>query len=181
MIDEILLVCLPDIGKHAYGRTNHILQRHHLVRFRDTRFEDGQLVALVHLPHRKRHAHLRVVTLGTAHDVVVGAKHLVEPFLDNGLAIATCNANDRDTELLTMVGCQRLQSFQRVGHNDERGFRTKSLGALFHHKSPDTFLVKLLNVLMTVVTMALQGKKQGLIGIHQMAAVDEQIADFAFI
>ena len=32
---------------------------------------------------------------------------------------------------------------------------------------------------MSVVTMALQGKEQSLIGIHQVAAVDEQIADFS--
>ena len=33
---------------------------------------------------------------------------------------------------------------------------------------------------MAIVALALQGKKQGLVGVHQMAAVDEQIADLAF-
>ena len=48
---------------------------------------------------------------------------------------------------------------------------------MLHHKSPDTFLIKLFDVFMSIVTLALQGKKQGLAGVHQMTAVDEQVAD----
>ena len=51
MVDEVLLVGLSDVGEHAYGRTNHVLQGHHLIGFGDARLKDSKLVAFVHLPH----------------------------------------------------------------------------------------------------------------------------------
>ena len=102
-VDEVLVVGLPDVGEHTDSRADDVLKAHHLVGFGDTSLEDTQGVGLVHLPHGERHAYLGIVALGATHDVVVGAKHLVEPFFDDGLAVTARDADDGNVELLAMV------------------------------------------------------------------------------
>ena len=57
-VDEILIVCLPDVGEHTDGRADDVLQRHHLIGFGDAGLKDGHVVGGVHLPHRQRHTYL---------------------------------------------------------------------------------------------------------------------------
>ena len=139
--------------------------------------EDGKVVIGAHLPNRQRHAHLRVIALGTTHDAVVGTKDLVEPFLDDGLAVTARDADDRDVELTAVVSRKGLKGLQCVADDDENGAGVVGLRLVTHHKGAHALVVKIGDVSMSVVAGALQGEEQRLGGIHQMAAVDEQVAD----
>ena len=48
-------------GKHANGRLNDIVQRHHLARLTDTSLEDAHLSLFVEQPHGEGHTNLRVI------------------------------------------------------------------------------------------------------------------------
>ena len=109
--DEVLLVGLADVRKDAYGRTDDLLQGRHLVRFGDTSFKDAQLMRLVDLPHRQWHTHLRVIAFGTTDDVVLRTKQLSQPFFDDGLAVASGDANNGNSELAPVKSRKTLQSF----------------------------------------------------------------------
>ena len=87
------------------------------------------------------------------------------------------DADDGDVELLAMVCRQGLQGFQGVVHHDEGGAREVFFGEALHHESTQTFVIQVFDVLMAIVAYARQGEKQGLSGIHEMTAVDEQVAD----
>ena len=80
-----------------------------------------------------------------------------------------------------MVRRKQLQSFQRVGYHDKRRVKISVLGLTIHHEGTDTFFVKVVDITVTVVAVALQGKKQGLTRIHQMTTVDEQVADIPML
>ena len=104
---------------------------------------------------------------------MIGAEHLVEPFLDDGFAVAACDADDGDVELLAMVCRKGLQGLQGVGYHDEGCFGKCLVGEVFHYEGAQSFVVQFLDVFMAVVTRTFQGKKQSLSGVHQMAAVNE--------
>ena len=142
---------LPDIGKHPDGRADDVLQGHHLVGFRDARLKDGQIVVITHLPHRKRHTYLRVITLRAANNVVVGTQHLKQPLLNDSLTVTTRDADDGVSELLAMARSQGLQSLQRVRHYDKSRLGINIFRLSAHHKGTDTFVIQHTDVLMSVI------------------------------
>ena len=116
---EVLLVCRTDICENTDGRLYHVAERTHLVRLTDAGFKYCDVRVLVYAPNGKWHANLRVVTARRASDGVVVRKNLEEPFLDDGLSVASGDADDRNLELVTMAFCKALKGFQRVWHTEE--------------------------------------------------------------
>ena len=178
-----------DGGEYADGGLDDALQGTHLTRFGDAGLEEGQLVALLHLPDGEWDAYLRVVAAGGAHDASVGAEQLMEPLLDDGLAVAAGDAHHGDVELLAMALGQLLQRFegvrdqQVVGIGPHRGLpvsagiNLRKVGdeTLFgKNKIPYTTPIEFGHVLGAIVAACGHRKEERLFRKAQRTAVGKQ-------
>ena len=169
-----------NIRQHGDGRLYDIAQRLHLSGLTDTGLEDANLGLFVHQPHRKRHSNLRIIAARAPRYIPVGREKLIQPLLDNSLAVRPRNANDGHVILIAVAFGQALQRLARVNHLQEVGFRVAvgiAFGHLGHHKIAHSPAVKFGNITVTVVTFRFQGKEQRLFRETERAAVGKQKAD----
>src|SRR5579859_5380372 len=96
-------------------------------------------------------------------------QQLVEPLLDDRLAITACNTDHGDGKLPAMPGCQLLQGNQGVLYKDDIGIRERE--RILHDKIPDPTLVKFFDELSSVPPGATQGKEQRRIGKDEPPAI----------
>ena len=69
-------------------------------------------------PYAERHSDLGVVGLRRADDAIVVLEELVEPFLDDGLAVGAGNTDDGTLELPAHISCQVLQGLYGIAGNE---------------------------------------------------------------
>ena len=101
-------MCLPDVGKDAYGGAYDRCYALHLARLADASLEDGCLRAAAEVPYAEWHACLRVVGAWRTCDAHGWREELAEPFLDHRLAVAARDAYDRDVRELAAMVCSKL-------------------------------------------------------------------------
>ena len=80
---------------------------------------------------------------------------MVEPFLDDGLAVASSDAHDRNVVFVAMPFSQSLQGLDRVRHLQEVGIGVSRLPAfrqLFDNKIIHATLIKVSDIAMTVIS-----------------------------
>ena len=108
-----------DIGQNTNGRLNHSFQSSHLPHLGNAGFENTQFGFFRKLPHRKWDSNLRIITAWRANDATIRAKQLVQPLLHNGFSITAGDTDHRDLKFITMCFGKLLQSFQRIGNDEE--------------------------------------------------------------
>ena len=69
---EALLMCATERGEDTELRRDDFLQRNHLTRAGDPRFDEGDFVRSRDTQHRERYADLRIVATGGAHRMEAG-------------------------------------------------------------------------------------------------------------
>ena len=102
---------------------------------------------------------------------------MVEPLLDDGLAIAARDADDRDVKLLAVAFCQSLQCFQRRWHFEVVGVGLGRVGHLADDEVAHSATIELADVAVSVVFLGAYGKKEGFLGEGQRTAVGQQPVD----
>ena len=160
---EVLLMGRTHIGKNSDGRLDDVTESKHLARLTDTRLEDTYLGLLVHQPDRQWHTYLRIVTARAAGNEHAWREQLIEPLLDHRLAVGTRNTHDRDIEFITMTLSQTLKSLQRIDHLQEvslRIIRSITLRDISYHKVFHTSAIQFRDVVMTIIALRLECKKQ---------------------
>ncbi len=152
-IAEILVMRMAQIGDDADGGADDTLQPHHLPGLGDACLKQGQSMLGAKFPNRKRHAHLRVVALRASHNVHIGREQLMQPFLDDGLAIAACDAHHGDIGGRTLGCSNALQGSERIVHRKEDGIRAAvGMEILEHHKSADALGIQFLYEAMSMAS-----------------------------
>ena len=112
------------------------------------------------MPARKRHAYLRVVTSRTACHDIIGREQLIEPLLDDGLAVGTRNADNGYLKLVAMAFCKPLQGLAHIRHDEEIDFAgLRHIGHLFHDETLHSLLDEKRYVMRTVTLMGLDGEE----------------------
>ena len=168
------IVRRSDIGKHADGGPNYWLQSSHFVGLRDTRFKNAERVGFVQLMHRQGYAHLGIVAFWTSGNHKIGggrpsAQQLRQPLFYNGFAIAACNAHHRNLKLLPVFSRFLLKRLPHIIDYPKRcidqQFPLVPPGRSLHHKLPYPALIQVRNVLMTIVSVAPNGKKNAVCGV----------------
>src|SRR5690606_20738153 len=74
---------------------------------------------------------------------------------------------------------QLLQCPERIGNTQKNGFIAKGFRNFFHRKSPNTAVVKPVNVLMAVVFGRSQGEKDSFCRKGQLSTVDQHMCKTA--
>ncbi len=115
----MLVVGMAYIGEETDGWPDYRFKMFHLAGLGDPGFKNGQIMLRAHLPHRKGHPDLGIVTLRTADDLVIGVEQLKQPLLHDGFPVAAGYADHRDIELPAMKGPQLLQRSQCIFNKDE--------------------------------------------------------------
>ena len=165
---EVLLMGGSQIGHHANGRLDDTFQPFHL----PGSGNDGQIVVLAHHPHTQWHTHLTVIASGRPTHVKVRCKQLIKPLLYCGFSVRTRNGDNGNVELAAMVGCEHLQCLQWGFDNKEIGFQ--AYNGLLHHKIPHSSPVEFFHILVPVVLLCFQSKKERFLRETQASAVNQQ-------
>ncbi len=169
-----------EVREYGDRRLDDVAQGEHLTGLTDTCLEDADLRLIVHEPYRQRHTDLRVVGTRRACHEAVGREHLVQPLLDNGLAVGARDADDRDIELVAVTLGEALQSLEGVRHLEEVSLWEPLLvviGNSRHHKVVNAAVVQTRDILVAVVALRLDGEEQRLLWETQRTAVGKQEAD----
>ena len=117
---------------------------------------------------------MRVIAAWTARNGEIGCKQLVEPFLDQRLAVAAGNADDGNVEARAVVCSQMLQSLKGIGHDQEGRIGEVALRLFADHKGADATLIEVRNVVMPVATVGPKGKEKRRFRIAEAATVSQQ-------
>ena len=170
-----LLMFLPDICHHRNGRADYLLEQFHFVGMRYAGFDDRQIRIFVNIPYRQRHPDLRIVAARAAHNVVIVAQQLIQPFLHNRLSAAARYAYHRYVEPMAMVNGKLLQCFHRVFNDNDVCFHLRHIfGLALNHEIPDALRMQLPYVAMPVVAIRPYRKKQGSRRVGQRARIRQQ-------
>ena len=185
---KILLMRPADIRNHANRRLYDVAQRIHLSRLADTRLEDAHLRLLIKQPNRKRHANLRVIrTWRTGHHQIPRLiffrnhtrKHLIQPFLHDGLTVRARDTHDGNTELITMALSQPLQGLLRMEHLQEVPVRILHRiirWHLLHHEASHSAVIQFIYIPVSIVSFTLQSEEQRFFRKTEAPAVSQQEA-----
>ena len=160
-------------GKDANGGLYHALKGLHLAWLTDTCFEDSYLGIGIESPHTQRHTYLRVITTRRACHHHIGRQHLIEPFLDDGFTITTCDTYHGDGERFAMTLCQALQSHFGIGHHQLYRLLEPFLRGIYH-KGSHSSLIEVLNIEMAITALCAYGKKQGTLGKTKASAIGQE-------
>ena len=181
---EVLVVSLAYVSKDSDGRLYDVAQRRHLTRLRDARLEYSHVVGTLHLPHRERHADLRIVAFRRRHHLAVGRQKLHQPVLHDGLAVATRDSHHRDAESIAMSGSDKLQSLHHILHIPHihvvppLDLRPQPLTCpAGQHKHRNTLMVQFLHILAARITFGWDSEEDRADGSYESATVGEQIVD----
>ena len=128
LVRKMLVMGMSDIGKDADCGTDHWFNKLHLPGQRNAGFKNSQVMFRAHLPYRKWHPDLRIVTFRTADDLVIGIEQLKQPLLHDRFPVAAGNANHRNIELPAMKGSQLLQCDQSIFDQNKDGARKLVIG-----------------------------------------------------
>ena len=112
---------------------------------------------------------------------VLSCQELVEPFLDDGLAVAAGYTDDGDVEAGAVPSGEGLEREQRVLHLEEVGFGEVSFYVFAHHEGTDASLVEVGNVEVTVAHVCLYGEEKSRFGVAEATAVGQQPVYFATV
>ena len=166
-------MCSSNIGQHPNGRLYNRLQRLHFSHFRYTSLENAKLGMLVHHPYGQRNTYLWIIAARRAGDDFVRTQQLINPLFHDCLAITSRNTYHRHLILLTVLGCQTLQSLQRISYLQEVSIRIvrKIFRHIGYHKVPHSSGIKLRYIFVSVITFCLQSKKQCLFREAQRTTV----------
>ncbi len=100
------------------------------------------------------------------------------PLLDYGLSVAARNAYHGYMEAAAVVCRERLQGRQRILHQDRVHIcQVGHCGGFTDHKIPDPLSVSVFNKNMAVAPLSFEGKEQGRLGLYDLSAVGQQLAD----
>ena len=171
---EVLAVCRTDVGEQPDGGLDDGAQAVHLAGLADARFEDAQGVFRTEVPHAEGHAHLAVPAAGAAHDVLMAAQQVEEPFLHHRLAVAAGDAHHGQGEVGAVPGGDALQGIEGVRHVQGQGHAG---GGLAHHGALQAALHQLGQVAVPIMPGTLQGQEQGALLGQWFARVDQQVLD----
>ena len=124
---EIFLMRVAYVRDDAQIGADHPFEPRHFAPLRDTRLDQHDPVVRLGHQQRQRDADLRVVAFRTAEQPDLRRVELGDPFLHDGLAVASRDGDDRSFQAGPVIGGQLLQRFERVGAADESrqrvGFR----------------------------------------------------------
>ena len=169
-----------EVRQYGNRRLDDVTQGKHLSGQTDAGLEDADLRLVVHEPYRQRHTDLRVIRTRRACHKAVGREYLVQPLLDDGLAVGARDADDRDVELVAVTLGEALQGLEGVGDTEEVSLREPLLvvvGNSRHHEVVNPTVVQAGEILVAVVALRLDGEEQRLLGETQRTAVGKQKAD----
>ena len=168
-VAKVLIVGRPQMGHYTDSGLDYALQGIHFARLADSRFEDTQLRILGQTPYRERNANLRVPRTGRARYAVVGREQLIEPLLDNRLAIAASNTyNIKVTHLgndsFAMPLGQALHGFQRRRHLQIVCIGLHIVRQLRNNKVAYATTVQLWYIAMSVILLCANCEEKTLFG-----------------
>ena len=175
--EEILVVSLTDIGEDTNGGLDDFLQFIHLAGLGDTSLENRHVMLGAELPDGEGDTNLRVIAAGARHDTVVGRQKLLNPVLDDGLAIASCDAHHRNAELAAMIGGEALESLENVVDMPHVGLGQREIAVDRHNEVAHTLLIEALGIAGATVALGGNGKEKGADSLGERAAVGKQMKD----
>ena len=144
---------ISNIREDTDGGLNDLLQALHLSRGAYACLENGNLVFRANLKHAQRNSNLTIPRAWISDDIQISVQELVGPFLDNGLAVTSCYADNRNIELLSMMGGQLMKCFQHVLHLDLAGVLFFQLNESQDDKGPNALARKILYVPVAIVSL----------------------------
>ena len=176
---EILLMGRTKSRKDTYSGLYNTLQGFHLTGLGYGCLEDAYLAFLPQAPYGQGNAYLRVVAAWRTCNGHIGRQHLVEPFLDGGLAVAACNTYDGYVVFLALALGKSLQCNQAVLDLQEGTLACTGgyFWNVFDYKGPDAAAVQILYVSVAVAARGADGEEQCAFGETQTAAVGQQPVD----
>ena len=175
--EEVLVVCLADIGKDADGGVDDVAEGGHLAGLGDASLEDGEIVLGSHLPDGEGDADLGVVALGAGDDATVRCEKLDEPVFDDSLAVAAGDADDGNVELAAMVGGKLLEGGDNVIDLPEVDVVVGDGASCRDDKGTDPGSVEVFDVAATGVALGGNGEEKGIGRVDEAAAVSEKLRD----
>ena len=186
--EEVLVVCLSDVGEDADGGVDDSAEVLHLASLGDAGFEDGELVGFVHLPHGEGDTDLRVVAAGRGDGFAVVGHQLEYPVFDNGFAVGTGDAHHRDVEKAAAVGGKQLEGGDDILDVPEVGSATLGelrrirLGSVGRDdKVAHTAFVEVLHIAAAGVALGGYGKEKAARKVGRATAVGEKARDVAAV
>lgn len=175
---ESFAVFVADVGEYRDCRSDNLFKSRHFVGAGDAGLDDGQVGIVVDVPYRQWNADLRIVAPRAAHNIVVVAEQLVEPFFDNGFPSAACNSYHRNVEAPAVV-CRK--ALERSGRILDKYEICVVLQCIFRdvvdYEVAHAFFLQLPDVAMPVVAFRRDGKKQRAFGVGECARVCEKDID----
>ena len=127
----------------------------------------------VQLPDAERNTDLRVKAFRASDNMMFFVQQLIKPLLHNGFTIASCNANNRISEVTTVKRCQLLKCPETILHLDDVAANElpQFYFARADNKIPDSFFIGIADVPVTIIMASLQSEKNRVNGLLQPAAV----------
>ena len=184
--EEVLVVCLSDVGEDADGGVDDSAEVLHLASLGDASFEDGELVGFVHLPYGEGDTDLRVVAAGRGDGFAVFGHQLEYPVFDNGLAVGTGDAHHGDVEKAAAVSSKQLEGGDDILDVPEVGSATLGelrrirLGSVGRDdKVAHTAFVEVLHIAAAGVALGGYGKEKAARKVGRATAVGEKARDVA--
>ena len=165
---EVFAVGRSEVGQDADLRTDHCFEALHFAGTRNAGLDHHQLLVAADHQQRQGHAELRIVAARAAEEAArtFGPK-LGDPLFNDRFAVAAGHSDHRTVVLVPMIGGQRLQCGERIGHGHERSAGQR-LGRMKRHTShqetADTAPVQIGDIVVSVVAGTGQGDEQCFVG-----------------
>ena len=122
-----------------------------------------------------------IVAVGAFDDGEIIIQQSGEPFLYDGFAVGSCDADDRVVETLAMVFCECLQGIEGVVHNKEVGPAVQvGVGRVGYHKISHAALQKFRDEPVSVILCGFEGEKEGFLGLANLATVVAETRNMGF-
>jgi len=177
---KVFLMGSTKIGQHGYGGLDNITQGQHLVRLADTGLENAQPRVLIHQPDRERHSNLRIIATRTACHLHIRRQQLVQPLLDHRLPVRSGDSHNGYDQLISMTLGQSLQSLSGIEHFQEIGICVIggiTGGHCGDHEIFDSTTIKVGYIIVSIVALRFQRKKQSFLGEAKRTTIGKQEAD----
>ena len=168
---KILLMRIADRGEDHHIRSQYPLQPLHFAGFRNSGFENRQLLVAFEHQHRERHAQLRIETLRRTEKLHPCGQLLGDPLFDDGFAVRTGDTHHRTAEPGPVESRQALQRLDGMLHPHVSA-AGRRLDFAFDQESHNAATPHLLDIIVRIVVgTAHRHEQRGSPGSCQRTAV----------